>query len=134
MASNPPVTGGFQLNSAHLDEACVYACVPPPRRQRALIAINRRLAMPSQIDPPAAGTSWMPKTCNNYALACRNCGQTGQLSITSNSQYGWSFIAIGFDGLAVNRFNPPNSVIRCNTCGSSIVRVETTSLTSPQAL
>jgi len=66
----------------------------------------------------------MPETCTSFDLACRNCGQKGQLSITSSSQWAWSFAAVGFQGLAINRFNPPNSVIRCNGCGSSIVKVQ----------
>ena len=58
-----------------------------------------------------------------YDLRCRNCGQTGGLWITEYVNGGWAFAPVGFVGLAVNRFNPHNSVIRCNACGSSVVEV-----------
>ena len=58
-----------------------------------------------------------------FALRCRNCGQAGQLWLTENAQRDWSFATVGFVGLAVNRHNPPNSVIRCNACGSPQVAV-----------
>jgi len=58
-----------------------------------------------------------------YHLHCRFCGQHGELSLTSRGQRDWAFTAVGFIGLAVNRHNPPNSVLRCNACGSPHVEV-----------
>lgn len=63
-------------------------------------------------------------TTQLYQLKCRNCGQAGGLWVTQNGQRDWSFATLGFIGLAVNRHYPPNSVLRCNACGSSLVRVE----------
>lgn len=60
----------------------------------------------------------------NYTLGCRNCGQKGILSISTHGQLDWSFATVGFIGLAVNRYNPANSVLRCNNCGSPVVSVE----------
>lgn len=60
----------------------------------------------------------------NYTLDCRNCGQKGVLSISTHGQLDWSFATVGFIGLAVNRYNPSNSVLRCNNCGSPVVSVE----------
>jgi hypothetical protein len=65
-------------------------------------------------------------TTQPYRLCCRNCGQTGGLWVTENGQREWSFATVGFIGLAVNRHNPPNSVLRCNACGSPQVHVERT--------
>lgn len=59
-----------------------------------------------------------------YQLSCRNCGQAGGLWITENGQRDWSFATVGFIGIAVNRHNPRNSVLRCNACGSPQVWVE----------
>ena len=56
-----------------------------------------------------------------FDLLCRMCGQAGCLRLIDNGHRGWSFTAVGFVGLAINRHNPPNSVIRCNACGSSLV-------------
>jgi len=56
-----------------------------------------------------------------YRLHCRQCGQHGELVLLTTSQRDWSFMTVGFIGLAVNRHNPPNSVLRCNDCGSSTV-------------
>ncbi len=63
-------------------------------------------------------------TTQTYRLACRTCGQTGGLWITENGHRDWSFATVGFIGLAVNRHNPPNSVLRCNACGSPQVHVD----------
>ena len=63
-------------------------------------------------------------TTHLYALLCRTCGQTGTISITQNGQREWHFAAVGFIGMAINRHNPPNSVLRCNMCGSPQVRVQ----------
>jgi hypothetical protein len=54
---------------------------------------------------------------------CRTCHQAGHLWINQNGQRDWSFTTVGFIGLAVNRHNPPNSVLRCNRCGSSLVEI-----------
>jgi hypothetical protein len=62
-------------------------------------------------------------TTRVYPLRCRNCGQSGFISIAQNGQRDWHFTAVGFFGLAVNRHNPSNSVLRCNSCGSSLVQV-----------
>jgi hypothetical protein len=58
-----------------------------------------------------------------FHLRCRTCGQIGHLSLNENGQRDWSFTTLGFVGLAVNRHNPPNSVLRCNSCGSPQVLV-----------
>jgi hypothetical protein len=63
-------------------------------------------------------------TTQLYQLKCCNCGQAGGLWVTQNGQRDWSFATVGFIGLAVNRHHPPNSVLRCNACGSPQVRVE----------
>lgn len=63
-------------------------------------------------------------TTQLFALLCRTCGQGGTISITQNGQRDWHFSAVGFIGLAINRHNPSNSVLRCNACGSPQVRVE----------
>jgi hypothetical protein len=63
-------------------------------------------------------------TTQLYRLRCHNCGQTGGLWITEDGQRDWSFATVGFIGLAVNRHNPRNSVLRCNACGSPQVRLE----------
>ncbi len=65
-----------------------------------------------------------------FRLVCRTCGQSGALHIT-NSNRSWSFVTVGFVGLAVNRHNPPNSVMRCNGCGSSVVQVEPAEAATP---
>jgi hypothetical protein len=66
----------------------------------------------------------MPRTETLYILACRTCGQRGEMRITENGQRDWAFAAVGFFGLAVNRHNPPNSVIRCGGCSSPHVAIE----------
>jgi hypothetical protein len=66
-----------------------------------------------------------------YALSCRTCGQVGSLHLTSSGPSSWSFATVGFIGLAVNRHNPPNSVIRCNSCGSPVVDVKIEPLENP---
>lgn len=58
-----------------------------------------------------------------FRLVCRTCGQSGALHITTSGPRNWSFVTVGFVGLAVNRHNPPNSVLRCNSCSSSVVQV-----------
>lgn len=63
------------------------------------------------------------RTLQVFGLQCRTCGQTGHLWLSQNGQRDWSFAADGFIGLAVNRHNPPNSVLRCNGCGSPQVYV-----------
>lgn len=60
-------------------------------------------------------------THQSYRLHCRQCGQHGELVLMTRGQRDWSFMTVGFIGLAVNRHNPPNSVLRCNSCGSSII-------------
>lgn len=64
------------------------------------------------------------RTQQVFDLRCRTCGSNGELWLSSNDRHGWSFSSIGFVGLAVNRHNPPNSVMRCNSCGSPQVRIE----------
>lgn len=59
-----------------------------------------------------------------YKLSCRMCGQVGSLHITTHSWNHWSFVTVGFIGLAVNRYNPPNSILRCNACSSPVVQVD----------
>ncbi len=59
-----------------------------------------------------------------HKLCCNNCGQDGQLWITHSSPESWSFAPVGFIGLAVDRFAPSNSVLRCLDCGSTDVAVE----------
>lgn len=59
-----------------------------------------------------------------YHLRCRTCGQTGELCLSQNGQRDWSFTAVGFIGLAVNRHNPVNSILRCNGCSSPQIQVE----------
>ncbi len=68
-----------------------------------------------------------------FRLACRTCGQNGALHITTNRAGGWSFVTVGFVGLAVNRHNPPNSVLRCNSCSSSVVQVYPWETNAPPA-
>jgi hypothetical protein len=63
------------------------------------------------------------RTHQVYGLRCRICGQAGHLSLNQNGQRDWSFTTVGFIGLAVNRHNPPNSVLRCNACGSPLIEV-----------
>jgi hypothetical protein len=65
-----------------------------------------------------------PSTTQVFDLYCRNCGQTGHLGLTSRGKGDWSFTAVGFIGVAVNRHNLPNSVLRCNGFGSPQVSVE----------
>ena len=60
---------------------------------------------------------------DTFRLQCRQCGQTGELVLMTASQRDWSFMTVGFIGLAVNRHNPANSVLRCNGCGSPLVAV-----------
>ena len=64
------------------------------------------------------------RTHQLYSLRCRTCGQTGHLWLNQNGQRDWNFTAVGFIGLAVNRHNPTNSVLRCNSCASPQVAVE----------
>jgi hypothetical protein len=65
----------------------------------------------------------MQYTHATYTLRCRDCGQTGQLCVTTHVRSrDWSFTAVGFIGLAVNRYHPAMSVMRCNRCWSSDVR------------
>jgi hypothetical protein len=72
----------------------------------------------------AAGTRTLStRTHQVFGLSCRTCGQSGHLRLTENGQRDWSFTTVGFLGLAVNRHNPVNSVIRCNGCGSPLVVV-----------
>lgn len=59
-----------------------------------------------------------------YPLVCQTCGQTGYLHMTVGGHGGWSFATVGFIGLAVNRYNPPNSILRCNGCSSPMVRIQ----------
>lgn len=59
-----------------------------------------------------------------YRLTCRTCGQAGSLHITLNGPGHWSFVTVGFIGLAVNRYNPSNSILRCNACSSPVVYVD----------
>lgn len=59
-----------------------------------------------------------------FSLRCRTCGQAGHLWLSQNGQRDWSFTAVGFVGLAINRHNPMNSVLRCNACSSPQVAVE----------
>lgn len=63
------------------------------------------------------------RTHQLFSLRCRTCGQVGHLCLIENGQRDWSFTTLGFVGLAVNRHNPPNSVLRCNACGSPQVHV-----------
>jgi hypothetical protein len=63
------------------------------------------------------------RTQQLFILRCRTCGQTGHLWLNENGQRDWSFTTVGFIGLAVNRHNPPNSVLRCNGCSSPQVAV-----------
>jgi hypothetical protein len=63
------------------------------------------------------------RTHQIFSLRCRTCGQIGHLWLNENGQPDWSFATLGFVGLAVNRHNPPNSVLRCNACGSPQVLV-----------
>ena len=58
-----------------------------------------------------------------FLLRCRTCGQSGHIRLSETGQRDWSFTAVGFIGLAVNRHNPPNSVFRCNGCSSPQVAV-----------
>jgi hypothetical protein len=58
-----------------------------------------------------------------FHLRCRTCGQTGHLRLADPGLRSWSFTMVGFIGLAVNRHNPQNSVIRCNACSSPLVVV-----------
>lgn len=60
---------------------------------------------------------------HSYRVRCRQCGQHGELMVMTSGQRNWSFMTVGFIGLAVNRHNPPNSVLRCNGCGSSFTEV-----------
>lgn len=62
-------------------------------------------------------------THQNFECTCRSCGEQGFLSITIDGRGDWSFAPAGFIGLAVNRSNPSDSVLRCITCGSSGVDV-----------
>ncbi len=64
------------------------------------------------------------RTHHVFSLRCRTCGQIGHLWLNENGQRDWSFTTVGFIGLAVNRHNPPNSVLRCNACASPQVWVE----------
>lgn len=66
------------------------------------------------------------RTHKVHPLRCRNCGQTGHLWLAEHGHHDWSFTTVGFIGLAVNRHNPPNSVLRCNGCGSPQVSVDPT--------
>ena len=59
-----------------------------------------------------------------YRLVCRTCSQHGELWITDERPGDWAFTTVGFIGLAVNRYNPPNSVLRCNACWGPHVIVE----------
>ena len=65
----------------------------------------------------------MQYTHANYTLRCRDCGQEGQLCVTTHLRTrDWSFTATGFICLAVNRYHPAMSIMRCNRCWSSDVR------------
>jgi len=72
-----------------------------------------------------------PHSHQVFALCCRTCGQAGHLWLTEHGQRDWSFTTVGFSGLAVNRHNPPNSVLRCNSCGSPQVLVERSTPLTP---
>lgn len=64
------------------------------------------------------------RTYQVHPLICRTCGQSGHLWLTEyGRQRDWSFTTVGFIGLAVNRHNPANSVLRCNACNSPLVTV-----------
>ena len=56
---------------------------------------------------------------------CQSCNEGGYMSITTNCEAPeeWSFAAAGFVGLAVDRYNPSHSVLRCNQCRSSRVKL-----------
>jgi hypothetical protein len=65
----------------------------------------------------------MQYTQETFSLRCRDCGQEGQLCVTTNCRtHDWSFVTVGFIGLAVNRYHPAMSILRCNRCWSSDVR------------
>ena len=55
-----------------------------------------------------------------FQVHCAYCGQNGRLSLWSGPQQTWGFTAMGFAGLAVNRIHPEKSLMRCNSCGSSV--------------
>ena len=59
-----------------------------------------------------------------YRLTCRTCVQHGELWITHTERGDWAFATVGFIGLAVNRYNPANSILRCNSCWGPHVTVE----------
>jgi hypothetical protein len=65
----------------------------------------------------------MEATRTFYRLTCRTCFQHGELWITDARLGGWAFATVGFVGLAVNRYNPQNSVLRCNGCWGPHVTV-----------
>jgi hypothetical protein len=90
-----------------------------------LILIKQRSGSASHADG-IPGVLGLPHyTTRIYPLRCGTCGQAGSLHISEDGQSNWQFATIGFIGLAVNRHNPPNSILRCNACSSPIVRVET---------
>lgn len=64
----------------------------------------------------------MTRVWTRYPARCRNCGQSGLLHVWSDDKR-WGFVAQGIIGVAVNRHNPVNSVVRCNACQSPVVEI-----------
>lgn len=66
----------------------------------------------------------MDQTEQLFRVVCRHCGQHGELRLTTSGPRDWCFSTLGFVGLAVNRYNPANSVLRCYGCGGPHVWIE----------
>ncbi len=65
---------------------------------------------------------FMSRKWTRYAAQCGNCRQHGLLHVWTDDKH-WGFVAQGVIGVAVNRHNPVNSVVRCNACQSPVVEI-----------
>lgn len=59
-----------------------------------------------------------------FDLRCRRCSETGELYLLVGDRVDWSFVPVGFIGVAIDRHTPERSVLRCIGCRSE--RVEMT--------
>jgi hypothetical protein len=59
-----------------------------------------------------------------FQVHCCYCGQNGSLSLWSGTRHSCRFVSVGFAGLAVNSIHPEHSLMRCNSCGSSVVELQ----------
>jgi hypothetical protein len=113
-----------------MGQALAYSSLASGRQAAAVLDHGSSLILvkpvvPHPLNLTSSGRA-IPMEANRtlYRLTCRTCSQHGELWITDTRPGGWAFAAVGFIGLAVNRHNPQNSVMRCNACWGPHVTVE----------